>query len=128
MSSPTEGMSTRLRETRRCLLAYVPKSIRRAELSTRMNRFLLLANGRGGMYTVCKSGRQLKRRRERFRTETVRREREASIAKSNPKHLARDNQLSLSGGNACHSIKIYFERGASTWRNVGGYCFPRHSS
>ena len=27
--------------------------------------------------------------------ETVRREREAFIAKSNPKHLARDNQLSL---------------------------------
>ena len=47
------------------------------------------------MYTVCKSGRQLKRRRERFHTETVQREREASIAKSNPKHLARDNQLSL---------------------------------
>ena len=43
------------------------------------------------MYTVCKSGRQLKRRRERFRTDAVRREGDASIAKSNLEHLARDN-------------------------------------
>ena len=48
----------------------------------------------------------MKRRRERFRTEAVRREREASIAKSNPKHLARDNQHLISGGKACHSIEI----------------------
>ena len=43
------------------------------------------------MYTVCKSERQLKQRRERFRTDAVRREGEASIAKSNLGHLARDN-------------------------------------
>ncbi|CAM9567605.1 unnamed protein product [Ascophyllum nodosum] len=34
----------------------------------------------------------VKRQRERFRKEAVRREREASIAKSNAEHLARDNQ------------------------------------
>lgn len=34
----------------------------------------------------------MKRQRDRFRKEALRREREASIAKGNAEHLARDNQ------------------------------------
>lgn len=36
--------------------------------------------------------KQVKRQRDRFRKEALRREREASIAKGNAEHLARDNQ------------------------------------
>ena len=76
------------------------------------------------MYTVCISGKQFKRERERFRTDAVRREGDASIAKSNLEHLTRDNNHLRR-----ESMPLYknIRRGMQALGvNVDGWCFPRH--